>query len=79
MIIKKALITLCVLSVIVVPSSAQQPAKQQRPSMEYISPPAKPSSIPIYKFGETLEEQEKQLAVNPYLKRLHKARAKPSE
>ena len=59
MIIKKALITLCVLSVIVVPSSAQQPVKQQRPSMEYISPPAKPSPIPIYKFGETLEEQEK--------------------
>lgn len=43
--------------------------------MEYRSPPAKPSLIPIYKFGATLEEQEKQLEENPYLKRLHKARA----
>lgn len=52
---------------------------QQRPSMEYISPPAKPSPIPIYKFGKTLEEQEKQLAENPYLKRLQAARTKQAD
>lgn len=51
-------------------------AQQRRPSMEYISPPAKPSSIPTTKFGETLQEQEKQLAENSYLRRLETARAK---
>ena len=73
----KQFLTVFALLFVTLPTAkAQQPVKQQRPSMEYISPPAKPSPIPIYKFGETLEEQEKQLAVNPYLKRLHKARAK---
>ena len=51
------------------------PAFSQRPSMEYMSPPAKPSPIQIYNFGKTLEEQEKQLAENSYLKQLHEARA----
>ncbi|MEM7476797.1 MAG: glycoside hydrolase family 32 protein, partial [Planctomycetota bacterium] len=55
---------------------AQQTDRRKQPSMEYISPPAKPSPIPIYGFGATLEEQEKQLAKNPYLERLHRARAK---
>jgi hypothetical protein len=54
----------------------QQPGtKPARSSIEHLLPIAKPSPIPINEFADTLEEQEKQLAENAYLKRLHKARA----
>ena len=71
---KSKLLPIVLLFSICIPTSAQENVRPQRPSMEHISPPAKPSKIPVYRFGTTLEEQQTQLAENPYLDRLRKAR-----
>ena len=48
--------------------------KAPYPVVEHLLPPAKPSLLPQYSFADTLEEQEKQLASNPLLKRFAASR-----
>ncbi|MEM6365816.1 MAG: glycoside hydrolase family 32 protein, partial [Planctomycetota bacterium] len=50
-----------------------------KPSFAVLEPPAKQSAIPVYEFANTLDEQEQQLASNPYMKRLEKARKRQSQ
>jgi hypothetical protein len=61
------------------PTSHQQVGETAEPrqtvkSFPHLQPPAKASPIPIFEFADTLEEQEKQLAANPYLRRVNGAR-----
>ena len=55
-------------------SSMNGVLKSTAQSIEHLLPPAKPSLVPQYQFAETREEQERQLADNPLLRRFRKAR-----
>ncbi|MEM9280589.1 MAG: sulfatase-like hydrolase/transferase [Verrucomicrobiota bacterium] len=57
------------------PAPEAKPAKPPFPVVEHLLPPASRSLLPQYTFADTLEEQEKELAENPLMKRLARSRA----
>ncbi|MEM0895649.1 MAG: glycoside hydrolase family 32 protein [Verrucomicrobiota bacterium] len=75
----KPSITLAILLSFCLAGLAQEKKPPQKkppfPVVEHLLPPAKPSLLPQYSFSETLEEQEKELADNPLLKRFADSRA----
>ncbi|MEM9281656.1 MAG: glycoside hydrolase family 32 protein, partial [Verrucomicrobiota bacterium] len=52
----------------------QKNKRQPFPVVEHLLPPAPSSLIPDFEFSTTLEEQEKELSNDPYMKRIEAAR-----
>ncbi|MEM9281650.1 MAG: glycoside hydrolase family 32 protein [Verrucomicrobiota bacterium] len=56
------------------PPEPKLPVRGPFPVVEHLLPPAQPSLLPQYTFSDTLEEQEKELADNPLMKRFSNSR-----